>query len=102
MTLGLGTIEVSHNCFSGSFLKYFNWEKELVRVAWKLPILKLCCCNSFGTIKPPVNDPLIYLIDTSNSSGRIDVKNLEPLVDRLEELLPEIKRTTFRRICRHR
>jgi hypothetical protein len=111
MNLGL---DVSHDCWSGSYSRFSAWRDELARLAgyrfrspteadkkqflfrdyvdlnWEdIPMARLQ-----GDWEDEVpDDALLYLIVHSDCDGVIYPEHAGPLADRLEQLLPELEDT---------
>jgi len=80
-------LDVSHGCWEGAYSAFMRWRIEIARVAG----IDLLAMEGFGgamswsNLKPDVLHVLLY---HSDCDGSIEVEHLEPLANRLTDLLP--------------
>ena len=106
--MGLST---SHDCWNGSYTGFYMWRAELGRAAGYMMIETLPCNDVYPDIewdkydeekvamgkwdKTP-EDPLIVLLVHSDCEGHIYPEQAGPLADRLEEILPRVRRDDWK------
>lgn len=82
-------LDVSHDCWSGSYTSFGRFREALTEVAG------LGSLNSFqgfgGNKEFPQGDALVTLLDHSDCDGDIASADCGPLADRLEQLLPALE-----------
>ena len=85
-------LDVSHDCWNGSYSAFMRFRAELAKAAGLPPLKEHAGYSSIGGLQFDVDDPLTTLLDHSDSEGEIPWQKCEDLATRLEELalrLPE-------------
>jgi hypothetical protein len=83
-------LDVSHDCWHGSYSAFGRWRKKVCEVAGYGDLNSYI---GFGGDKPwPTNDALVHLLDHSDCDGQIHHNLCEDIAARLEELLPALER----------
>jgi hypothetical protein len=83
-------LDTSHDCWHGPYSSFGNWRTALCEVAG---YGRLGDYDGFGGLKPwPQGDVLTALLDHSDCDGDLKWEICGELADRLEELLPAMRR----------
>jgi hypothetical protein len=86
-------LDTSHNCWHGSYSSFSEWRHHLgtlANIPYKVETLKTPWFKHEYYVpdtKTPSTDPIMILLNHSDCDGVIKVDQLNPLKDRLEELL---------------
>ncbi len=81
-------LDVSHDCWHGSYSAFHRWRSKLAEVSEKPPLDSMEGFKgktAWSSLKP---DVLNILLDHSDCDGTIPYESCKPLADRLTELLP--------------
>lgn len=83
-------LDTSHDCWHGAYSAFGRWRAKVCEVAGHG---KLDDRAGFGGAIPwPTDDPLVKLLYHSDCDGEIAWEDCAAIADRLEELLPALKR----------
>lgn len=97
-------LEVSHGCWYGGYSTFHEWRNDVAQIAgYELanlggyPFPDIDCSeiqekNVRGEWDETPPDPLLVIIVHADTEGAIHLAQIGPLADRLEMLLPAIKR----------
>lgn len=87
--MGLNT---THGCWDGPYSSFMRWREVICQVSGYGDLRKreFFTEDSKGVLWPETNDTIFILLQHSDYEGEIEVKNLIPLADRLEGLLPNV------------
>src|SRR6266566_4236438 len=81
-------LDCSHDCWHGAYSAFMRWRSKLLEVSYHLDLMQMKNFNGDITWQVLGKDPLVILLNHSDCDGIIEVKDCEPLANRLEELLP--------------
>jgi hypothetical protein len=97
-------LDVTHNCWRGSYSKFYQFRKEIERVAdiksWESIVLREDDSDNYeyiwdydvdGVRPREGQDPLIALTYHSDCEGYIHRDDAEGLVRRLREIVPDME-----------
>ena len=89
--MGLNT---SHDCFNGSYTRFYKWRRELCRAAdisYECGPRNRTMAEQSGDWAETPADILYVLIDHSDYEGHILAEHCAPLADRLGGLIRKIQ-----------
>ena len=84
-------LDTSHDCWHGAYSAFHRWRTKLMEVAFHMDLNHMQGFGGGVSWLPMKNDPLVKLLDHSDSDGIIKASDCAPLADRLEELLPALR-----------
>jgi hypothetical protein len=84
-------LDTTHDCWHGAYSSFMKWRKALCRAAGRGDLLSYVGFGGDRAWPDPSIEPLVHLLNHSDCEGYLEVEQLMPIADRLDELQPELR-----------